>query len=314
VEADKATYNISVTVPDGLTAIATGLPVQESLLGQRKRSSFIMGEPISTTDAGVSIGRFTTTKARSSTGIPIRLYMAPNESPEIVEFTRKHLTGAIDYFSRILGTFPHPNCALIATGDDSLGDDVFAESNGSHIIVDKISDRLFTEEFGVHEGIAQISFAVASIWFGDAVAPKEQKDIWLLFGFTTYVKKLYQEQAKPGYNRALAIADYHAFIQELELEGQCLGPLNSAQLPFEWALLDGRGALTLYALEVKIGKAATLGILRSWVEKSRNRLVTTEEFVAHVSASTRDSEVTALLKHWIYDTYMPPFPVKAVAQ
>jgi aminopeptidase N len=310
---DKATYNISVTVPNGLTAIASGLPVKESALGQRKRFSFIMSEQVSTTETGVSIGRFTTTKAWSSTGIPISLYMAPSESPEIVNFTRKHLVGSIDTFSRILGKFPHTNCSLAVSGDNTFPGDLntSSESNGAHITVTRVVDRVYPEFGGLNMGINRIGFAVASIWFGDAVSTKDIKDLWLTVGISSYFNGLYQAQANPGFNRALFLADYYDDIKKLELEGQCLGPLTLTPSSYEnldYTIFYGRGQLTIYALEMKIGKAATLGILRSWVEKYRNRQVTTEDFINHVTSSTQDPGVRPLLMSWIYDTYMPPFP------
>jgi aminopeptidase N len=71
-----------------------------------------------------------------------------------------------------------------------------------------------------------------------------------------------------------------------------------------------RGALTVHALRLEVGEELFAEIVRSWLETHRGGKVTTEMFLAHVSAvSGRDLD--PLLRPWLYERALPPCPVPA---
>jgi aminopeptidase N len=218
------------------------------------------------------------------------------------------MTGSIDFFTKHFGTFQYPNCSIVAVGKQVTGQG-FGLENPSMIVVGSIVDAERKAIPGYNRGSGLISHEVGHMWFGNPVSVKEWKDIWLAEGLTTYAELLYMEQSSPTYDRNFDFAATYEWIKELEAEGKSLGPLiRSTYDDLFDSVVYYRGALAIYALENEIGRDATLAILRSWVDRYRNRMVTTEDFINHVTDSTRDPDVKPLLMRWIYDTYMPPFP------
>jgi aminopeptidase N len=75
--------------------------------------------------------------------------------------------------------------------------------------------------------------------------------------------------------------------------------------------VDGRGALTLYALRARIGDAAFFATLRAWVDRYGGRSATTEDFIA-LAEEVSGSDLAAFFQGWLYAATMPELPAPAI--
>ena len=68
------------------------------------------------------------------------------------------------------------------------------------------------------------------------------------------------------------------------------------------------GALVLFALRQKIGAAAFEQVERAWVQRYRDSVASTDDFIALATEISGDQSVTAFLREWLYGEKTPPMP------
>jgi len=68
------------------------------------------------------------------------------------------------------------------------------------------------------------------------------------------------------------------------------------------------GALVLYALRQKIGDAAFQRIERAYVDRFRDRSVSTDDYIALAAQVSGDKSVVPFLRDWVYGTKTPKMP------
>ena len=199
----------------------------------------------------------------------------------------------IEHFTRLFGPYPFPEYAVVVTAD-SL-----------EIPLESQTLSTFGSNFCTRDWSAQrlIAHELAHQWFGNAVTAASWKDIWLHEGFACYAEWLWSPEA------GLATTDEQARTHWDKL----------ARLPQDLLLGDPgpedmfddrvykRGALLLHALRLTIGAESFFTLLRTWVERHRYAVVTSEDFIA-TAEEVADRDLGALFAAWLDESPLPPLP------
>ncbi len=285
--ADKATYDISITVPAGLVGISNGELKSVRTAGGFSRWSWSEREPMSTYLATATNGRYDISTGRTPGGVPYFNAVAPSQAAGTAPVLAK-LPAMVDYFSQVYGRYPYRSTGVIVADLPSLG---YALETQTRPVFDRAPDE------------ATLAHELAHQWYGDGVTLRQWRDIWVAEGFAEFSSWLWSEHA--GDETAQEFFDEFYDVPASETDFWNPPPANpggGADI-FDTSIYE-RGAMTLQALRVKLGDPTFFKVMRSWFAVGNGGNASTAQFAAFASAvSGRD------LRHffdvWLYQPGKP---------
>ncbi len=244
--SDKATYDVAITVPEGLTGVSNGRLRSRTTVDGWTTWDWHAPDPMATYLMTATIGEFRQVKQVGPGGVQVRSFVDPAMTGGIAAAKRvpEVLTGLVDLY----GDYPFVSAGVIID-NASLG---YALEVQTRPVFDNVpGTTLLVHELG-HQ------------WFGDAVSPSTWQHIWLNEGFATYTEWLWDERTSPG-------------AAEQRFQGEyARSPGDSLWMPPPADPGDGehlfgdpvytRGAMALHVLRRQLGKATFLQVAREWVE------------------------------------------------
>ncbi|WP_157246700.1 M1 family metallopeptidase [Nonomuraea typhae] len=302
--ADKATFDISVTVPDGTEAVSNGILAGQRSSQGRTTYHWVMDKPMATYLATLYVGDLEVRKGRSPSGLPVYTAYGKDLGPreQAAKDSVERTPEIVGWLASVFGRYPF----------SSMGGSVINENVGFALETQAqpVYDSVFFEagpDVGVvvHENAHQ--------WFGDSVALKRWSDIWLNEGFATYAELLWSEKEGTGTAAELANAWYDqippasAFWQ---VKVSDPGPANL----FNGAIYL-RGAMALQALRSEVGDRDFFTILRTWARINRQGNATIPEFVS-LAEKISGEQLDTVFSTWLDTVGKPaakPAPTAAAA-
>jgi aminopeptidase N len=276
---DKATFDMAITVPDGLTAMGNG--VLAGRFSHHGRTTWVWHEgfPMATYLATATNGRFELTQTRVD-GIPVYDAVDPTLSEELGPLLDE-VPDIVRFFSALYGPYPFDAAGAIVDDAPDVGYALESQTKPNFAFVPD-------EATLVHE--------LAHQWFGDAVTLRQWPDIWLHEGFATWSEWIWSE--RHGGPSAQEIFDEVFADDDPAIWDPPPGRVPSAAQLFSDSVYD-RGAMTLQALRVEVGDATFLRILRDWFARYRYRNATTADFI---SLAERDShrDLDGFFRLWLF--------------
>jgi aminopeptidase N len=290
--SDKARYDITVTVPRGLTAVSNGEPVRARTRGDRTTFVWRTTEPMASHVATVAIGRYAVTRTTTKDGLPVYTAVDPVEA----EASRA-----------VLARLPE----VMAWAQDTFGPYPFSSTGA---IVERATDAgyaLETQNRPVFPGAPTLLLLVHELahqWYGNSVTPRTWRDMWLSEGFATYAEWLWEEEH--GGESA------QRTFERLYAEGEDTYP---ALWAFPPARPDGaahisdtpvyqRGAMVLHKVRQKLGDDAFRTLLRGWAGAHRHGTADTAEFTAYVERQAPREDFSGIWREWLYGDGKPGRP------
>ncbi|MFF4489209.1 M1 family metallopeptidase [Streptomyces sp. NPDC001544] len=285
--SDKATYDIRIKAPKGLTGVSNGRLVRTYDKGGSTYTHWRESRPMATYLATATIGKFDVRTGRTPSGIPIYVAIDPvlknSNSVDVYGVT----AAATDYWSQIFGPYPFEETGAIVDDMPEAGFSLEVQSKPAYSAVRN-------ESTIVHE--------LAHQWFGDSVSVAQWKDIWLNEGFATYAQWLWAEHQgtrsahdsfRAGYDSRPADS---AFWQIKVADPQRDTMFSSA--------VYQRGAMTLQALRERIGDTAFFKLLPAWTKLHRYGNADTADFI-RLAEKISGQRLDDLFRTWLFTTGKP---------
>jgi aminopeptidase N len=285
--SDKATYDISIKAPRGLTGVSNGRLVSTRDRGDSTYTHWRESRPMASYLATATIGKFDVRTGRTPAGTPIYVAVDPvlknSNKVDVYGVTAE----ATDYWSQVFGPYPFEETGAIVDDMPQAGFSLEVQSKPAYSAVR-------SESTIVHE--------LAHQWLGDSVSVRHWKDIWLNEGFATYAQWLWAEHkgTRSAHDSFLAAYDAipadNAFWQIKVADPQRDTMFASA--------VYQRGAMTLQALRERIGDKAFFRLLPAWTRTHRYGNANTGEFV-RLAEKISGQNLDDLFQKWLYTTGKP---------
>ncbi|MFI7604087.1 M1 family metallopeptidase [Micromonospora sp. NPDC049366] len=289
--SDKATYDVAVTVPDGLAALSNGVPGPRRSADGWTTWRWAERAPMASYLSTLVIGRY-----RVSTGTHAGRPMVtavpasePEDGPAAASLAR---TGAIvDFLASRFGPYPFESYGGIVVADPRIGYALETQSR-------PVYGPSFFE--GGRPNPAVVAHELAHQWFGDSVSLARWGDIWLNEGFATYAEWLWDEHDGGRTAQRAFEAQYAA----TDWSRPSVDPGREAM--FGSAVYQ-RGALAVHALRRTVGDDTFFRILREWTAGRRDGNVRTDDLIAHAERVS-GRQLRSLFDAWLIGGTPPALP------
>jgi len=263
---DKAVHDFHITVPTGKRVVANGLPKGSRSHGRLVTWRWVAKDPMVPYLAFFAAGDFRVAQGRKD-GLPWLLAVSkqlPGKDARVAMKWLEQTPALTSWLESELGPYPFESTGGIVTSLNP-GFALENQTRPTYPFVGGSSTWLL-----VHE--------LAHQWFGDSVAVKGWRDIWLNEGFATYLEVRYAET-----HRGPSAASWLRRAYEQHALGDSFWDLSIGD-PGPRRLFDGavyeRGAMTLQALRNLIGGQTFATLLRAWAAQKADSNGSTEEFRA----------------------------------
>ena len=200
----------------------------------------------------------------------------------------------IGFEASVFGPYPWKSAGGIVDDIQGLG---FALENQTRPVYapDFFTDPLSSDGVVVHE--------LAHQWYGDSLAVRQWREIWLNEGFATYAEWLWQAREGIATEQENFDFFYEDFIAPDDPWWDITIGDPGPDLLFEFPVYF-RGAMTLHQLRLAVGDPDFFRILRVWAQSRAGDNVTTREFI-RLSERISGQQLDELFEAWLYTPGRP---------
>lgn len=294
--SDKATYDVAVTVPEGLGVVSNGELTDERTRDGRTTFTWHTAEPVASHVVTVAVGDWETARSTTDDGLPVYTAVDPQQA---------------DASRKVLGQIPE----VMKWAQEKFGPYPFSSTGA---IVDRVEDAgyaLETQNRPYFPGAPDTVLLVHELvhqWFGNSVSPKTWRDMWLNEGFATYAEWMWEEDhggdtAQKTFD-ALHAGTYYPG-QDANDSIWAFPPADPPDAEHISASpVYQRGAMVLHRIRQTVGDAAFLPLLRGWATAHRHGNADTDDFTAYVEKTAPDKDFTEIWKDWLHGDGKPGRP------
>jgi aminopeptidase N len=282
---DKATYDVTATVPAGITVMANGVLDSRTTAGGRTTWVWRATSPMAPYLATATLGRFDLTQYTAPGGVPAYVAVDPTLSSGNV---LRKLPDIVGFYASIYGPYPFEAVGAIVDDAPDVGYSLETQTK-------PVFDRMPDEATLAHE--------ISHMWYGDSVTLTEWPDIWLHEGFATWSEWIWSEHLgqKSAHNYFKTL--YNTPAQNTAFWTPPPGNPGGPEFMFNGTIYN-RGGMTLQALREKIGDGAFFQIMRRWAAEHRYGNVTTPQFIA-LAEQVSGMQLDHFFDVWLYQPEKP---------
>ncbi|TVL93031.1 M1 family metallopeptidase [Streptomyces sp. SAJ15] len=290
---DKATYDISVAVPDGTQTISNGTLQSTSSRAGWTRYNWRSNKPQATYLATLAVGKFDVTTDTTAGGLPvINAYSKDlGDNAGAARASIERTAEVADWLSEVFGPYPF----------NALGGYVPNTKTG-YALETQTRPFYSPRQFAGGANVSVVVHELAHQWYGDNVSLKDWRDIWINEGFARYSQWLWSE--KEGEGTAQEIADYVYASRAADDPFWKVKPGDpGAENQFHIAVYD-RGALALQALRNEIGDEDFFTILKQWQTENRYGNASVRDF-EKFAEKVSGKPLSTLFDTWLFTPSKP---------
>jgi aminopeptidase N len=290
---DKATYDVSVEVPDGHQAISNGVLVSQTPRAGWTRFAWRSDRPQASYLATLAVGRFDVETDTTANGLPVLTAYSKDLGADAgaARASLGRTAEVTEWLEGYAGPYPF----------SALGGYVPNTDTGFAL---ETQTRPFysPRQFASGSNVSLVVHEMAHQWYGNSVSVHRWKDIWLNEGFATYAQWLWSEHA--GEASAAELADYAWSSRPAGDAFWTVAPGDPGpDNQFHRAVYD-RGAMALHALREKVGDKDFFTMLKGWPELHEGGDATVAQFVAYAE-KVHGKQLDALFDTWLYGKKRP---------
>jgi aminopeptidase N len=283
---DKATFDVTITVPAGLTAVSNGRLVGSMTLAGRTAWAWSLDKPISPYLVTATLGKFTLSTGKTPGGVPYVNAVDPTQAADAKPILAK-LPAIVDFFAATYGSYPFNSSGAVIDDAPEVG---YALETATRPVFDSVPDE------------ATLAHELAHQWFGDDVTLTRWSDIWLGAGFSEFSAWLWEEHTG-GQTAASHLDELLAQPADSEDFYPAPGNIGVAENLFAGSLYS-RGAGTLQALREKLGDEVFFKIMRGWIRANAYDNASVPDFTAYAQKVSRQ-DLSHFFDVWLYDEGKP---------
>ena len=313
----KATFGVTLVVPEGLTAISNQPEIRREPQGDGRvvvtfRDTMVMPVYLLT----FIVGELEATDPVEVDGTPLRIVYTPGKG-NLTTFASEAAVHGLRYLADYYGIpYPGDKLDMIAIPDfawgamENLGAITFRESD---LLVDP--NRATQAEIERVAGV--VHHELAHMWFGDLVTMRWWDGIWLNEAFATFMEVKTSDHFRPEWNAWLyygadrsAAMEIDALTTTRPVEFPVASPVE-AQAMFD-VLTYEKGSAVLRMMEQYLGEDVFRSGIRTYLTKhAYGNTVTDDLWDALESAS--GEPVGDIMHSWIYQGGLPHLHVVPVS-
>ncbi len=293
--SDKALMDISITVPRDKQVFANGARVSRVRHGKVVTHRFTAAEPMSTYLAMFAAGDFAVDRGERG-GLPwtaiVSRQLGPRSRESNLDLMRR-TPRVVEALEGDLGDYPFETVGGLVTGLPIN----FALENQTLPTYPALGRGY--SEFVVHE--------IAHQWFGDSVALRRWRDIWLNEGAATFMEVRWDEThggptGKTWLCQSYADRPESSSFWDLEIGDPGAGHIFAGPVYY-------RGAMVFQALRNRIGSADYWALLQRWVEERADGTGTRAQF-ERLAEDVSGRQLDEFFRVWL-DVGSKPADVRA---
>ena len=297
---EKATSELTVTVPANLFALSNGVLVSDRTDGDRRTLHWRLDVPHSCYLVTLAIGDFATIETRWHE-VPVVYYVERGVGKEAAaERTLTRTPQMLELFSRLFGVpYPYPRYAQVFVADFIFGG---MENTTATTLTDTVlmDDRAAID----HDIDSLVAHELAHQWFGDLVTCRDWGEGWLNEGFATYSEYLWREHHE-GRDAADLELEEWAEMYFGEDSGRYRRTIATKLYDepidvFDHHLYD-KGGRVLHMLRDLLGDEAFWRALAYYLGKHRHGVVESRDLARAVEEAT-GKNVDWFFSQWVIDS------------
>jgi len=290
---DKATYNFTITVPNGLYALANGEPDPVGITANGGHVfGWHMNQPMASELSMIAIGKYNIVHGKALNGIPNITALGTSLDKSQGKAFNTFTADTLKWETSIYGAYPFRSTGGII------------DSAHVNYALETQSRPFYDQSTSVLDK-STIAHELGHQWFGDSLTPAHWSDIWLNEGFATYTEWLWSE--KTGGQTAQQIFD-KTYAGEQAADGwQGIVSDPGRDHIFD-TLVYNRAAMFLHTLRKTVGDGIFFPLVKKWATDHRYGNVSTAEFAAfatNFAGNFGHQDLTGLFKSWIYSPGKP---------
>jgi aminopeptidase N len=294
VPDDKASFDVTFTVPEGLVVAGTGMLEERSDNAGWSSFRWVERHPAATYLFTYAISDYAVIR-EDWNGIPMEFYVRRADSTRGASYFST-VAGMMEAFTSRFGPYPFDKVGYCITPIGSM----------EHQTMISYADQLFRTESVAGRTAAH---ELAHMWWGDWVTCRDFGDAWLNEGFAVFSEKVYNEYfgGESEYLKSVAAASEMYRRSIVPMEGML--PLHdfprtapSSNFP---STIYQKGCMVLVMLRDLMGDDAFFDGLREYGTRHAYGNASSEDFQAVME------EYHGSSLHWFFDQWVfkPGYPV-----
>jgi hypothetical protein len=309
---DKATYDMSITVPSTHTALGNGELAGKTDNGNGTTTwRWHMGYPMASYLSTTTVGVFDYTLALGATalgfsGNPLELHNALESTFTTTQKASANTSIAredaiVKFLSDLYGPYPFDSVGVVADRLPASLGYVLEVQTKIHFPSSSVSVNTLAHEI-THQ------------WFGNSVSLKSWSDIWLNEGWATWSQWNWTNKQNNGITPAQQFLNNYNSTNNPARWNVATAVVPTAADIFDTFPVYTRGAMTLEGLRQIIGDGAFMELARTWVTENRFGNATTADFIALAKRIARDrsgfeasnlAKLDTYFQQWLYTPAKP---------
>ncbi|MEU7040452.1 M1 family metallopeptidase [Streptomyces varsoviensis] len=291
--SDKATFQLTATVPDGWTVIGSGLP-GKTTTGKNADGKAVKtfrwheDKPLATYLSAFAVDKFTVRTSKLKDGTPVIHAYSPGTEAASREWEGQ-LPEILDFLSSKFGPYPFSSAGGIVVHEGDGDSPVSLETQSRPTYTGSMFDAPMA-----HENAHQ--------WFGDSVTVADWRNGCLNECFAQYANQLWEEHKGADLDTYF----YRDVVAENKDDPAFWGvklydPGKGKELD---PVLYEKGSLMLHALRRTVGDKAFFGTLKQWTHDHRDSNATWPQFEKLVQ-KVSGKDLTGFFNAWAHSTKIP---------